>query len=97
MFFLRMVTTFSKLERFVSDRIYATYFFWLLFVLIYIVYNYFKKYMIVVQEWADGDVGLLETEKEKNEIYATPEKQYGATQIQVTKQKAVFSFLPNKN
>ena len=53
--------------------------------------------MIVVQEWADGDVGLLDTEKEKNEIYATPDKEYGATQIQVTKQKAVFSFLPNKN
>ena len=50
--------------------------------------------MIVVQEWADGDVGLLDTEKEKNEIYATPDKEYGATQIQVTKRNtiAIFSF-----
>lgn len=34
------------------------------------------------QEWADGDTALLDTEKEKHEIYA-PEREYGTTEDQV--------------
>ena len=91
-----MVTTFSKLERFVFDRICATYLFW--FVLI-LELKTTPQYIIIVQDWADGDVGLLDTEKEKNEIYTTPDKEYGATQIQVTKYstKVTFSFLLKKD